>query len=53
MSCFQEFVFKVKKKFVYIGGKRLKMYVAYDDNNNDSSNNIGDSINNDSNVVKC
>lgn len=29
------------------------MYVANDDYNNDSSNNIDDSINNDSNVVKC
>lgn len=29
------------------------MYVANDDYNNDSSNNIDDRINNDSNVVKC
>lgn len=29
------------------------MYVANDDYNNDSSNNIDDSINNDPNVVKC
>lgn len=29
------------------------MYVANDDYNNDSSNNIDDSINNHSNVVKC